>query len=249
MARIIGVGPLTLDGVSLDDMASWDGNASLETDEIENLRAAVRDRVVKVATWDAKVERELTTTGRTAGALGIGSWNGVELVEYTFKVECDVAEADGALDVWRSYQPKATLDWSIDVEKWQAVPGSFGVFMAGLSQQATDQVRLQVTTPFGSGLGLCDKASFGVDGEVSKEKLTVNAAGTLTSADPWVARMIAAAAAVMGSGSANPLRLTGYVSPNTRPFDGWVFLKSVEYKVPSGKVTGSMELQGTGAPS
>lgn len=248
MGRIIGVGPLTLDGVSLDDMASWDGNVTLELDEIENLRAAVRDRVVKVATWDAKVERELTTTGRTAGTLGVGSWNGVELVEYTFKVECEVAEADGALDVWRSYVPQATLDWSLEVEKWQATD-SFGVFAAAIAQQATDMVKLLVTTPFGTGYGLCDKNSFGADGEISKEKLTVNAAGTLASADVWVARMITAAAAVMGQGWANPLVLTGYVAPGTTPFGGSVFLKSVEYKVPSGKVTSSMELQGTGAPS
>jgi hypothetical protein len=248
MSRIVGVGPLTLGGYSFGDLSSWDGNVTANLDEIKNLRAAVQDRLVKNTQWDIKVERELSVTGKDIGAMSVGSWTGVQLVEYTFKAELPMKEAEGAFDLWREFCPGATLDWSLDVTKWQATD-SFEIMLAMMKSQATARVPVSIVTPYGSGLALVDKDAFGANADPADEKFSAKAKGTLTSSDTWVSQMISTAASVMNTGAASPQACSGYIQPSGAPIAGNVFLKSVEYKVPAGKVTSTLELQGTGAPS
>jgi len=248
MARINGIGPVSLGGVSLTNFASYDVNLEAPLEEVEDMQAPFAKRVVKAGGWKASVKFELPVIGRAlTGGISIGNWNGVEVREYSFTAECKMEECTGQADLWQVFNPTRG-DASFTAEKWEATD-SYDVFQALLIAQATSLAAVAVSSPFGSFNGLVNKSDFTGEAKPASEKIEVQVSdGELvagssgqTQIDTLIGYIIAQCAATVSAGYTDPLAL---VTPKGR---GNCYVAKVDMKAPEGKVTGSLDLQGTGA--
>ena len=104
---IVGVGPVTLGGSALSNLAEWTLSLPATLAEVKALADVSRRRLFVNATWTATVKFELPTIGRNLGAIAVGGWSGIEVDEWDFEATCDLKEWEGQADLWKRYEVQA----------------------------------------------------------------------------------------------------------------------------------------------
>lgn len=242
MGRIVRRGgTLTLNGASIDNISEWSVDITGKADEVANFSDAFKKRIHVNSGWTASIKGEIAEAGRTAGSIAVGSWAGLEVIEYTFSAECKIDDVTGQADDWQVFQC-VDGDASFTADKW-VESSTYEVFLDLLAtQSSTPYALVAFSSPFGSGTGVIDKATVTNPSGPTKEKIDVKiGGGTLTSTDTFISYINTALTAILSGGVATPIALV------TPAGGGNCFVKKVEYKAPAGKVTFSIELQGTGA--
>jgi len=239
MARITGIGPITIALAPLSDVAEYSIDFDAELDEVADISDLFKTRVAVNAGWSVKISYEIATIGRTAGAISIDTWDGVEVTEYTFSAECDVKECTAQADGWKVWQA-IDGDWSFDAEKWEATD-SYGIFVALLAAQVGDGGVVAFSCPDASGNAYISKTAFAKPKGPSSEKITIQSGdGALTTVHALLTALKAQCTSSRTDGYATAAALV------TPAGGGDVFYKKVEIKRPAGKATISLDLQGTG---
>lgn len=246
MARKVGSGPVTLATAPVPYISEWSCDVSQDVDDVQNATSAAQGRDPKNAGWEGDISFEYAKVGLDLGTLAVGGWEGVELHEYTFKCETDVKDSSGPNDLWKSCQAGRNYKWGLEVSKWQATD-SHSVFLALLVAQAGTPAAIAIETPFGTGDAWGTKLGFSAGADILEEKFTLEGDGDLTSTDTYCARIIAQATGVLAAGYIAAQAIVLKEDAATIWGSGLAFVKSVEYKVGEGKVTGKIGYVGTGA--
>ena len=246
--RFSGVVPVTVQGVSVGDLSEWTLDTDAKLEEVKNIGVAVKQSIPVNYGWEGSLKCELPLTPLTlGGSLGIGAWTGVNVNEWDFEVEGDADEATGALDGWRIYNCSA-IGWTANTERWQASDDYKEFLTLLLAQETSQGTPVNVVTPYGSGLGILEKGSFGADGTPAKGKLSAKSAGgAFTTNEFFAGLMQAAANGYVTSGYSAPTALTLAYAPDKPFVSGNVIITKASYKGPVGKVEISVDFQGTGA--
>lgn len=243
---IVGIGPVSLGGTALSNMAKWSVDLDFQNEEVKDLAAAVKQQVAVTGSWGAKVEFELPIIGRNLGAIACAGWNGIEVNEWSLEASVELKECEGQADLWRRYMVKPPLEWTFEAEKW-VVTDSYNVFVAAAKAQvATAGYLLAVTTPYGTGTGLCEKLPFAGDGEPAKEKITVKAASTFVGIEARFAALLETVNALLTTGVATPQTFAASYGPSAPLGSGNAWTKSVKVTAAKGPTKIELDLQGTG---
>jgi len=247
MARIIDRGPVALGTVGdPDTITSWakytvDYNAKLS--EAQSAVAGHKTKLHAVSGWTGSIETEVPLIGHhatTPAALSIGSWAGLHFIDWSLTVEADILEATGGTDEWQEFCV-LNYQWSVEARKWQA-DDSLDVFKALLeTQSGSTHAAVAFASPYGSGNVLLERNSIEAGLSPAQESLTCQGAGALTSADPYIAMLLAQVTESVSSGVATALEM------ETQRGRGTCYVKSINYSVPSmEKITAKVDLQGVG---
>jgi hypothetical protein len=246
--RFSGVGPVTVQGVSVGDLSEWTLDTDAKLEEVKNIGAAVKQSIAVNYGWQGSLKCELPLTPLTlGGSLGIGSWLGVNVNEWDFELEASADEATGSLDAWRVYNCGG-IDWTANAERWQASDDYREFLQLILAQETSNGTPVNVVTPYGAGSGVLEKGAFSADGTPAKGKLTTKSAGgAFTTTEFFAGLMLAAANSFVASGYSAPTALTLGYAPDKPFVSGNIILTKASYKGPVGKVEISIDFQGTGA--
>ncbi len=246
--RLIYRGPVKLGLIATPPtVANWAKvalNLPVTLEDVADATIGYQQRVHGNVDWTATIDFELPLMGRNlTPALSIGGYTGVLFREWSLTVEATLREGTGGTDDWKQYTPEV-YDWSIEASKWEST-ASYAAFVALVqAQSATAWAAVAFASQYGSGDVLLDKADWKGGGEIRNESLSGKGTdGGLTSSDTYITLITAAIAQCLTDGFATAIKLDladmGY---------GLCHAKSVKYTAASqGKVTGAVEVQGTGA--
>lgn len=244
--RFVGNGPASLDSSALSDLVSWEFKPEFEMEEVQHLAEYVEKSVPVNAGWTASLKMEYAYTPRALSAIAFGSWQGINVSEWGMTAEGKIEECTGPNDPWKMFQ-MTQMKWQMSADKWQAV-SDWQTFQRMFAAQLASGTPVSCTTPFGAGSAFLGPLSFGADGKPAKTNIELTpAAGTFTSSNVLVQKIIAAAVSVLQNGYAVPLPLALSYNPGRAFGAGSCFISKVDFKGPVGKVTCDVEVQGVGA--
>lgn len=238
-------GVVRFGGAEISDLAGWNWDGDLSLEEIKRLAYGTKRSIVKNIGWKVTAEISLDILTRQAGTIGIGTWTGFNLQEYSFEASAALQETTGALDIWQTFNPNE-MSWQLEASRWDTAD-QFAIFAAMAINGAIDPtVTVNVATPFGNGIGVMDKTGIKADDNSIKSNLSVQSgsgdmptAGTYLSG--YLGYITAAIQSVLTQGYAAPLQLE-----LPRGGSGMAFLQKMKVTCPAGVIKGSLEFQGSG---
>lgn len=245
MAVLTGKGgAVSYNSTDIVGLTNWSVEITGKVKDVPALANAVKRNVVPHIDWKADCTFELPTLTKNAGAIGVGTWAGLDVTDYSFELDMTVEDVVAVFDDWHVYNP-VEMNWKFTANRYET-SANYAVFCALCAAQAGSLATVAVSCPFGSGTGLIDKADLKADEKAQKGSISVvPALGTAPSAGSQNATLFgyitAAIATVLSQHYADPLAL---VLPAG---SGNAFLTKLSAQGTDANLKGSCSFQGTGA--